>query len=33
MDYTGLLLRLLLTISGALCAVVQWTELDEAKVG
>ncbi|XP_073325013.1 matrix metalloproteinase-19 [Pagrus major] len=29
MDYTGLLL--LLSLSGALCAVVQWTELDEAK--
>lgn len=30
MDYTGLLL--LLSLSGAICAVVQWTELDEAKV-
>ena len=31
MDYTGLLL-LLLGLSGAICAVVQWRELDEAKV-
>ncbi|XP_059186155.1 matrix metalloproteinase-19 [Centropristis striata] len=30
MDYTWLLL-LLLDLSGAICAVVQWTELDEAK--
>ncbi|XP_070759083.1 matrix metalloproteinase-19 [Enoplosus armatus] len=32
MDYTGLLLLLLLlNLSGAICAVVQWTELNEAK--
>ncbi|XP_034054182.1 matrix metalloproteinase-19 [Gymnodraco acuticeps] len=31
MDYTRLLLLLLLSLSGAVCAVVQWTELDEAK--
>ncbi|XP_041808108.1 matrix metalloproteinase-19 [Chelmon rostratus] len=31
MDYTGLLLLLLLNLSGALCAVVEWTELNEAK--
>lgn len=31
MDSSGLLL-LLLTLSGALCAVVPWLELDEAKV-
>ncbi|XP_076605261.1 matrix metalloproteinase-19 [Chaetodon auriga] len=30
MDYTGLLL-LLLNLSGALCAAVEWTELNEAK--
>ena len=29
MDYTWLLL---LNLSGAICAVVQWTELEEAKV-
>lgn len=33
MDYTGLLLLLLLNLSGAICEVVQWTELNEAKVG
>ena len=33
MDHTGLLLLLLLlNLRGAICAVVQWTELDEAKV-
>lgn len=32
MDYTRLLLLLLLSLSGAVCAVVQWTELDEATV-
>lgn len=31
MDSTGLLLRLLLALSGAFCAVVPWPELDEAK--
>ncbi|KAM9361641.1 matrix metalloproteinase-19 [Symphorus nematophorus] len=31
MDYTGLLLLLLLSLRGVICAVVQWTELDEAK--
>lgn len=31
MDYTVLLL-LLLNLSGAICAVVQWKELNEAKV-
>ncbi|XP_035517843.1 matrix metalloproteinase-19 [Morone saxatilis] len=32
MDYTALLLSLLLlNLSGAICAVVQWTELNEAK--
>lgn len=31
MDWTGLLV-LLLSLSGSMCAVVQWTELDEAKV-
>ncbi|XP_074488105.1 matrix metalloproteinase-19 [Sebastes fasciatus] len=31
MDYTWLLLLVLLNLSGAICAVVQWTELDEAK--
>lgn len=31
MNYTGLLL-LLLNLSGAIGAVVQWTELNEAKV-
>uniref|UniRef100_A0A672FN68 Matrix metallopeptidase 19 n=1 Tax=Salarias fasciatus TaxID=181472 RepID=A0A672FN68_SALFA len=32
MDSTGLLLLLLLGLRAALCAVVQWAELDEAKV-
>lgn len=32
MDYTAMLLLLVLNISGAICAVVQWTELNEAKV-
>lgn len=32
MDPSGLLLLLLLSLSGALCAVVPWPELDEAKV-
>lgn len=33
MDYSGLLVLLLaLNLSGALCAVVQWAELNEAKV-
>ncbi|XP_047438764.1 matrix metalloproteinase-19 [Mugil cephalus] len=31
MDYSGLLLLLLLSLRRALCAVVQWSELDEAK--
>ncbi|XP_010745444.2 matrix metalloproteinase-19 [Larimichthys crocea] len=31
MDYTAMLLLLVLNITGAICAVVQWTELNEAK--
>ncbi|TKS71509.1 Matrix metalloproteinase-19 [Collichthys lucidus] len=31
MDYTAMLLLLVLNISGAICAAVQWTELNEAK--
>nr|XP_046240037.1 matrix metalloproteinase-19 [Scatophagus argus] len=31
MNYTQLLLLLLLNLSGVICAVIQWTELDEAK--
>ena len=34
MDHAGLLtLLLVLNLSGAFCAVVQWPELNEAKVG